>query len=577
MNSSVPIRREKTTPFVATPGERQWLSRPTFVIAAACLVVAVFAIYWPTLEYQFILDDHRFTSDPRIQFSGHIWDYFTNYVWAEFTGGPPSFYRPVFVLWMRVNFIFNALSPSGWHFFSMAKHVAVALLLGWLVLRLLHDRTAALLAATLFALHPAQTESVAWTTVPDPLMAAGILSALLLYFRYLESSLPDDEAQAKKVRKTSRKKNDQGSPGLWLAASAVACFLAQLAKETATVFPAVIFALALVRPGRESLAGRATLGKASFGVRVGQALRQAAPFVAVTMLYLLLRLNALQGKLSANTQELSWNTVVLSWPATLWFYVKVIFWPARSYAFSDPTLVDRFAVRSVLLPFVGVVCLAALWILILVWAWRKARRTLVERRAAEAEYALIAGSLLIALPLVLTLNLNALNPGDFLHGRYTYLPLAALMLLAATGWHLAGKLRFALLGVAGLVAVCFAGLTVSEEKQWKDDLTVFTMAHELAPHNAPVAKNLADAQVQAALQLDDCSQSMPVFEQVGREYPQDWFAWAALGSCLVQSNDLKRAEEALHRAADLSQNPKVIQEWQQLRASMGLASTNPLP
>jgi hypothetical protein len=48
------------------------------------------------LGFQFILDDHRFAADPRIQQSGHVWDYFANFVWAQFTGAPPSFYRPMF-------------------------------------------------------------------------------------------------------------------------------------------------------------------------------------------------------------------------------------------------------------------------------------------------------------------------------------------------------------------------------------------------------------------------------------------------------------------------------------------------
>ena len=58
-----------------------------------------FAVYSRSLKFDFILDDHRFTEDPRIQESGHIFEYFSNYVWAQSTGGPPSFYRPVFVLW----------------------------------------------------------------------------------------------------------------------------------------------------------------------------------------------------------------------------------------------------------------------------------------------------------------------------------------------------------------------------------------------------------------------------------------------------------------------------------------------
>jgi hypothetical protein len=114
-------------------GRRQELISPrTAVIAALCVTAVVFAVYWSSLDFQFILDDHRFVNDPRVQSSGHIWDYFANYVWAQFTGGPPSFYRPVFILWMRVNFMLSELSPWEWHLLSITNHAAVALLLGLL-------------------------------------------------------------------------------------------------------------------------------------------------------------------------------------------------------------------------------------------------------------------------------------------------------------------------------------------------------------------------------------------------------------------------------------------------------------
>src|SRR5262249_45152327 len=58
----------------------------------ALLLCIGFAVYSRSLKFDFILDDHRFTVDPRIQESGHIFDYFSSYVWAQFTGGPPSFY-----------------------------------------------------------------------------------------------------------------------------------------------------------------------------------------------------------------------------------------------------------------------------------------------------------------------------------------------------------------------------------------------------------------------------------------------------------------------------------------------------
>lgn len=554
-------------PLTAVP---ELLSVRTSLVVALCLGAVVFAVYSPGLNFQFVLDDHRFTGDPRIQFPDHVWDYFANYVWAQFTGGPPSFYRPLFLLWLRINFILSAMSPWGWHLLSIVKHLAVAVLLGLLVLRLLRDRVAALVAATLFALHPAQTESVAWVTVPDPLMSAAILGALLLYLRWI-AVVPQGRSHERTSRKSARSRKAAQPQMYWLVASAAVCFAALLAKETSIIFPVLIFALPLLVPRGEN-------GDADFRVRLRRALRHTVPFLCVTGLYLLMRFHALGGKLASRTQSLPWSTVLLSWPATLWFYVKVLLWPDHSRAFADPTLAQRFSFRGVIMPGLGVACAVAILAWALIWAWKKARRDLPAQDAANVEYALVIGTLLLGLPILLTLDLNALNPGDFLHGRYTYLPSAGLMLLVATVWHVAGELRVPLLPAAGLLAVVFAVLAVSQEKQWKDDLTVFTVAHELAPHNAPVAKNLADAHVQVALQLADdgrCSEAMPVFQQVSQEYPQDWYAWAGLGDCFVQLNNLPKAEDSLRRAAELSHDSRVMQQWQELRAHMGLPNSAP--
>jgi hypothetical protein len=542
-----------------------------------CLAAFVFAVYSPSLQFQFILDDHRFTADPRIQDSGHLWDYFTNYVWAQFTGGAPSFYRPVFLLWMRISFLVSALSPWGWHLLSIAKHVLVAALLGLLVWKLLRDSAATLLAATLFAVHPAQTESVSWVTVPDPLMSAGVLAALLFYLNYAYPAPSGTQASEKRLERKSRKSSSAKSsqrPAMWLVASTAAYFGALFAKETAIVFPAVIAALALRHNQHQTaVKGPSPTGDSDLGTRIMRGLRHTAPFVVVTVIYLLLRLNALSGKLGAVTQHLPWTTVLLSSPATLWFYVRVLVWPVRSYSFADPTLAETVSLRGVVSPLLAVTCAAAVLAAISFWAWRTARRGLAAEDAGRVETALITGVLLLILPLLLTLNLNALNPGDFLHGRYTYLPLAGLMLLVGTAWHLAGRLRIAMLCAAGVLAIVFAALTFSQQKQWKDDATVFTIAHQLAPHNAPVAEHLADVHVQAALELDQegrCSEAMPTFEQVSRDYPQDWYAWAGLADCYVQLNNLPKAEESLHRAADLSHDSHVIEQWQLLRDHMGL-------
>ena len=303
-----------------------------------------------------------------------------------------------------------------------------------------------------------------------------MLGALLCYLRYLEGNV---RAGAQTSRRKSRKTHEGKTPRrpiAWLAASVAAYFAALLAKETAIIFPAVIVGLDLcLKPSLDSPKGRGR--SAIVSTSVSGAFRHVAPFLYFTVLYLAMRFNALGSTLGAATQHLSWSTVTLSWPGTLWFYVKVLFWPVRSYSFADPTLVEAFSLRGVALPLLGLVSAAMIMAGAMFWGWRKARRELSEEETLGVGIALVAGTLLMVLPLLLTLNLNALNPGDFLHGRYTYLPLAGLMLLVATLCHMAGKSRPFLLCAGGALAIAFAALTFVQGKQWKDDATVFTIAH----------------------------------------------------------------------------------------------------
>jgi Flp pilus assembly protein TadD len=123
--------------------------------------------------------------------------------------------------------------------------------------------------------------------------------------------------------------------------------------------------------------------------------------------------------------------------------------------------------------------------------------------------------------------------------------------------------------------VLFGVLTVQQEGMWKDDLTVFTAAHQIAPQNEPVAKNLVSARVQIAAELADvgrCDEAVPTFEEAIQKYPQEWFAWAGLGECQFKRNDLAGAEKSLRRAAELSHEPRIVQAWELVRKKLGLGS-----
>jgi tetratricopeptide (TPR) repeat protein len=350
--------------------------------------------------------------------------------------------------------------------------------------------------------------------------------------------------------------------------------VALFTKDTAIELPVVIFVLAFLLPCGSSAENKAGAPReARLATRFAFALRESWLYLAATAIYLLFRLNALSGRLGGVTQHLSWKTQLLSWPGMLWFYVKVVFWPVRSHAFADPTLVNTFSVHDVMLPLLGVACVVAALAAMFTWAWKRVGRDDVSDDAKHIRMALLLGALLLILPLLLALNLNALDPGDFLHGRYTYLPLCGLMILLATGWRLMNKSRLPLLAVAVVIAAAFSVFTVKQEGMWKDDLTVYTVAHQIAPNNAPITLDLTRAHVQQALSLDEegrCDEAVPIFNRAIRHYPQDWFAWAGLGECLFKLNDLSGSERSLRRAAELSHEPRVREEWQMVRQKLGL-------
>src|SRR5258705_10562337 len=87
-------RRQKTPASEASSGAPKSLSPVAFSVTAAALAAAVFPVYSPALNFQFMLHDHHFVGDPRLQSGGDIWEYFSNYVWAEVAGRPSSFLRP---------------------------------------------------------------------------------------------------------------------------------------------------------------------------------------------------------------------------------------------------------------------------------------------------------------------------------------------------------------------------------------------------------------------------------------------------------------------------------------------------
>lgn len=197
---------------------------------APVLVLLGLAVYYPVLQSgPFILDD------------GDIIAHIRGLAGVPFTelslfGNGGTYYRPVLMLSFLVDLAVWDMHPGFMHLFNILLHVGNAMLV-YLNVRTFYPqkqdvvRTLPLAAATLFLIHPLNTESVNWIAGrTDPLAAFFVLIAIYLVLLSMQD------------RKRYR---------FWLAA--LCMLLGSMSKEVAFFsFPAVILFLFLYKEKRPS-------------------------------------------------------------------------------------------------------------------------------------------------------------------------------------------------------------------------------------------------------------------------------------------------------------------------------------
>jgi len=486
------------------------LSDRTVGVALGLILAVVFLSYLDTLWFQFVLDDRfQIVDNTWLRSWRYLPRYFTGDVWSflhpTFRG---NLYRPLFLLWLRIQYIVFGLNPWGWHFCTVLAHVAVTALVYCLSLRLLQDRRAALFATLIFGLHPVHAEAVAWISgVTEPILAL-LLIASFLY--YLHGRTEPFYARG------------------YLAASLVLYLLATLAKETALVLPMIIFASELIWSGT---AGTSRLrvwlhrGWAAFAV--------TAPYLAISGAYMGLRVMALHG--FQNPRETHrFFEMVLTWPSVLWFYIQHLLWPVGLGPFYDVDYITHLDVRNVLLPtLIAVLVAAGLWVL-----------AVRSRRAALAILWLI-------LPILPVLNLIVFN---FVHDRYLYLPSIGFAMLVGMGL---GRLQAGSARILGqpaiqvaLAAVLTLGLAtrVSEETAYfATSKTFFTRANSMSATREAAKANLAGMMGEQG----HLEEAIKMYEDVWPTQPNSWQVNYNLGYAYYLTGKFPEADRYLSRAAQI--------------------------
>lgn len=213
-------------------------SRSFVLWLCLALLAATTAVYWPGLHGGFLFDDYpNILTNSRIQAKSLSWSTLATSAQAYESGG---YGRPLATISFTLNYLIGGKDPWGYKVTSLVVHLVNALLVFWLLRRLLSlpraggetstawRTPAAFTIALLWAIHPLQVSSVLYIVQRmETLSLTFVLLALLAYLR----------------GRLAQRDGTRGWP--WLALSALLAGIGMMGKETAVLFPAYALALEL--------------------------------------------------------------------------------------------------------------------------------------------------------------------------------------------------------------------------------------------------------------------------------------------------------------------------------------------
>jgi len=324
--------RENVAPRHNTePGERTRVQHRFSIVAMLAVVGGLFV---STLWYGLVFDDRiQIVSNYRLTSWKYFLSYFTTHLWAHLPL-TKTWYRPLFLVWLRLCYVVLGPPSSKWHLASTLAHIATTGAVFALVHRLTKDFRSAIISAGLFGVHPIHIESVAWVSaVEDPLVT--LLLVLAVYF-YI------------------------GRTGPMSLPSLLAAFLAMLTKEVGVMASALIFAYEWTYSSLKN------------------AVVAALPYLLPTTLYFALRYHA-TGNLTSSQRYMRLSSMVLTWPRLLFTYLEHLVWPVHLSVMYNITVENRVWPLLLLIVIVAA----------LLWRLRKAADTSICFGAAWAAITIV--------------------------------------------------------------------------------------------------------------------------------------------------------------------------------------------
>jgi len=482
------------------------LNKPSRPVAILSLVLAAFAVYWPSLGNQFVWDDTALIlRDPFIRSWRLIPEGFRHFLFTDATAS--NFYRPLQRLTYTLDYALFAFHPAGYHFTSILLHALAAVALCFCAQALIeradtnykHSGLIAWLTALAWAIHPVHSAAVCYVAGRADELAA-LFGFSALYF-----------AARSCAGKSSRLSG-------WLAAL---CFLAALLSKESGITSLLIWLAALISL-RDYARLRLWLGVA----------------VAILAAYCSLRFTCESSELPPEQPIPIAGRPILA--ARAWAdYAGLLVAPVNLHMernirvgeHGDTMQTIREASMREYETLAGILLIVAF---VFWWRW--------ARRGCPAACIFLPAFVIAYLP---TSNLFSLNATAAEHWLYFS---SALLFTAAALSLAAAPVPRRALAVALTVWLVFLGArTFVRNYDWKDQRTFLTQTLSATNDPARVLINLG------VLESTEGHQNIAIdhFQKALNLRPDQPFALLGLANAYLREKDFDKAREQLQKAGDI--------------------------
>jgi len=471
------------------------------MIILSILIIAITSIaYSNTLKNEFVWDDIKFIVESPYAHSVSKWQEAFSHNVGYSSGARNFFYRPLYTLINAVNYQMGQGTPLAFHFTNIVLHASCAVLVLLFLYMLSQNLAVSAAASAVFAIHPVQTQAIAYIAGrADPLFLFFSLLSLIGFLIY---------------------RNNRKSLLIY-SLSVVSFILALLSKEMAAMAPVYMMLIILILDD-----GR--LKQKTRNLKI------ILPYAAVLCVYLLLRLTVL----NFSKESMTFATVTippfsvraLTACKAVFLYFRYLLLPAGFHMEMSVPYVRTLSDPTALIAVFGILGLAGL-----IW-YIKDRNRLI-----------LFGLAWFFIGLIPVLNLFPINAVFAVH--WMYLPsIGIFFAIALWLWNLIGKKStLAYTALVTILCLALSFMTFLKNREWKNAETLY---ENILKHSktARIYVNRGNA----ASRERKFDEAIEYYNKALEIAPKQTEVYVNLGYIYNSQGEFKKAEKSLSKAIALS-------------------------